>query len=172
MGIVLFVMGAVVALFAALFVGGMLLPMRQSVARSVTLHAAPRDVWARVAEPATYPEWRSDTVTSVDIESTAPLRWREFGDDRIVSVEALTMEPPSRFVARVTDEDLVAPTEWTYDLTPFGEGTVVVLTEVGAVSNPIARFVRHYIASPAGAVDRMLVALGETLGERVTPRAA
>lgn len=168
MGIVLFVMGAVVAVVLSMLVGGVLLPRAHDVTRVLQLRAAPDVVWSLIADPAGYPAWR-DTMSSVDIEGTAPLRWREFGDDGSLAFEAIRVEAPHRFAARLLDEDVARHEHREFTLEADGAGTRVVYREVSTVNNPIVRFVNRYIVRRTGASDRMLRALAAALNERAAP---
>lgn len=168
MGLVLFVMGAVVSVVIAMLVGGLMLPRTHTVARVVRLRAAPDAVWSLIADPAGYPSWR-DTMSSVDIDGTAPLRWREYGDDGALAFEAVTVRAPHEFMACVIDDDVARHSERCFTLTPDGDGTHVHYREQSSVKNPIARFVFRYIMRRTGAMDRTLVALGAALNERVAP---
>ncbi len=168
MGIVLFVMGAVVAVVLSMLVGGLLLPRAHDVTRVLRLRAAPDVVWSLIAEPAAYPTWR-DTMSSVDIESTAPLRWREFGDDGSLAFEAVRVNAPQHFAARLLDDDVARHLEREFTLEPDSAGTRVVYRERSTVHNPIARFVNRYIVRRTGASDRLLVALAMALGEQAQP---
>ncbi len=165
MGIVLFVMGAVVAVLVSMLVGGLMLPARQTVARAVRLRASPEAAWSLVADPAGYPAWR-DTITSVEIEGTAPLRWREYGDDGALAFEAVTVEAPRRFTARAIDEDVARRPEREFRLVADEAGTRVEYVERTTTNNPVTRFVFRYVVRPHGAMDRTLLALATALGER------
>ncbi len=171
MGIVLFVMGTVVSVFVAMLVGGLMLPRTHSVARVLRLRAAPDTVWSLIADPAGYPAWR-DTMSSVDVDGTAPLRWREYGDDGALAFEAVTVLAPHEFIARVLDDDVARQSERRFALSPDGDGTRVHYVEQSSVNNPIARFVFRYIVRRTGAMDRTLVALATALNERAVPEDA
>lgn len=171
MGIVLFVMGTIVSIVIALLVGGLLLPRTHTVARVMRLRAAPETVWSLIADPAGYPAWR-DTMSSVDMDGTAPLRWREYGDDGALAFEAVTVHAPHEFKARVIDDDVARQAERCFSLTPDGDGTHVLYQEQSSVNNPIARFVFRYIMRRTGAMDRTLSALATALNERAQPEDA
>lgn len=168
MGLVLFVMGTVVSVVVALLVGGLMLPRTHSVARAIRLRATPDTVWSLIADPAGYPAWR-DTMSSVEVDGTAPLRWREYGDDGALAFEAVTVNAPNEFTARVIDDDVARQTERRFSLTADGDGTHVHYREQSSVNNPIARFVFRYIIRRTGAMDRTLVALAAALNERAVP---
>jgi len=168
MGIVLFVMGAVVAVVLSMLVGGLLLPRAHDVTRVLRLRAMPDAVWSLVADPAGYPTWR-DSMSSVNIEGTAPLRWREFGDDGSLAFEAVRVNAPHHFAARLLDDDVARQIEREFTLEADGTGTRVVYRELSTVNNPIARFVNRYIMRRTGASDRLLVALAIALDEQAQP---
>ncbi len=161
-------MGAVVAVLLSMLVGGLLVPRAHDVTRVIRLRAAPDVVWSLIADPAGYPAWR-DTMSSVDIDGTAPLRWREFGDDGSLAFEAVRVQPPRHFAARVLDDDVARQIEREFTLQADGEGTRVVYRELSTVNNPIARFVNRYIMRRTGPSDRLLSALATALDERAQP---
>lgn len=166
MGIVIFVMGLVVALFASMLLGGLMLPRRQSTTRTMLVRAQPDAVWSLVADPAGYPAWR-DSVSSVDVEGRAPLRWQEYGDDGSVAFEANVVRAPTLFAVHSLDDDIANRTERIIELTDADGGTSVSYTENVTVNNPVARFMMRYIIKRNGAAERLLTELGAALDEVV-----
>ncbi len=164
MGIVIFVMGLVVAVFMSMLLGGLMLPSRQSTTRVMLVRAPADAVWSLVADPAGYHTWR-DSVSSVDIEGRAPLRWREYGDDGSMAFEADDVRAPSLFAAHSLDEDTARRTERLVELADVEGGTRVSYTEHVSISNPVARFVMRYVIRTGGATQRLLTELGAALGE-------
>ncbi len=166
MGIVIFVMGLVVAVFASMLLGGLMLPRRQSITRATLVRAQPDAVWSLVADPAGYPAWR-DSVSSVDVEGRAPLRWREYGDDGSTAFEANVVRAPVMFAAHSLNDDVANRTERLVELTDADGGTRVTYTENVTVSNPVTRFVTRYIIRRGGGAERWLTELGAALDEVV-----
>ncbi len=170
MGIVIFVMGAVVAVLLSMLVGGLLVPPRFSASRVLQLRASPESVWSLVADPAGYSVWR-DAVTSVDIDGRAPLRWREFGDDGASAFEASAVNAPHQFAAHSLDDGDTRRTARVFLLTPHDDGTRIELTEHLVISNPLARFLRQYVIRRSRSLDVLARELAHSLGESaVTPQ--
>ncbi len=164
MGIVIFFMGLVVAVFVSMLLGGLMLPRMVSTTQVVLLRAQPDVVWSLVADPAGYHTWR-DSVSSVDLEGRDPLRWREYGDDGSVAFEANVVRAPIMFAAHSLDDDIARRTERLFELTTVDGLTQVAYSEKVSIGNPVARFVMRYIIRRGGAAQRLLAELGTALGE-------
>ena len=163
---ILFVMGTVVAIVAAVLVGGLVTPRAHVVSRAVTLGAAPVAVWSVVRDVARYAEWRTE-VRSVDIVSDAAsrLEWRETTSRGSVTFGATVDEAPREFAARILDEDLGYTGAWSWSVHAHGPGSRLVLTERGEVGNVLFRFVAAHLIGHQRSIDRYLQQLATTLGE-------
>ena len=167
---VLVIVGVIVVL-AVIVVGvGYALPVAHVASRTVTLRAAPADVWAAITDVAAYPAWRSD-VDSVELLAPVDGRphWRERGSNGEIPYQMTRVDPPGRLVTRIADPDLPFGGEWQYDITPEGAGSRIVITERGEVYNPVFRFVSRFIMGHAATIDTYLRALGSKFGETVSP---
>lgn len=167
------VMALLVSIVFAIIVGGLATPRTHVARRAITLAAAPAAVYDTIRNVADYPDWRDD-VQSVQLDTTATdaLRWTEVSQRGSVSYVADVNDAPSRFTARITDDDLGYSGEWRYTLTPSGTGTRLVIAEHGSVGNPIFRFFgAHFIGFTRG-IDAYLRNLALHLGERATPEDA
>ncbi len=163
MGIVIFVMGAVVAIFVAMLAGGLMLPARSAHTRTVRLRSTPDAVWSLIADPDGYPAWQ-DAVSSVDIDGRAPLRWREYTDDGSTAFEAATVQPPIEFAAHSLGDDASRRTERSFVLQDEDGNTVLTYTEHSNTPNPIARFIGRYVTRNRTSADRLLSELANALG--------
>lgn len=156
--VVLLVLGAVSSAFIAILAGGLMLPRQQAVSRTITVRGTAESVWSRIAEPATYPAWRTHT-SSVELLGTAPLRWREFGGDGSFAFAVTDDTPRVRFVAVAVDEDVARRPEREFLLQPVTDGTAVTYTERCTLANPISRFVFRYLWTADDTVREMLADL-------------
>ena len=157
--------GVVLGIPAALALIGTFVP-RDHVARvSITLKSSPERVWALISDFAGTPRWRKD-VSKVELTSSAvPVRFVEHSKQGKVPFEVVSQEPPTRQVVRVVDEGQPFGGTWTWELTPDGGGTRLVITEAGFVRNPIFRAVGLVFFSPSATIEAYLRGLAGELGE-------
>jgi hypothetical protein len=162
--VVLLVLAAVVSMATAVLLGGLMLPREQVVERQLRVRARAPEVWALVADPLGFPTWLQ-RVRSVDPLGSAPLRWREFGEEGGVTWEAQHLNAPHRFVASALDEDLARHPTREVCLEETDDGTLVTLREVAQLSNPVLRFVYRYWLRPEPGLVAYLGDLRRALGE-------
>ncbi|MBA3646633.1 MAG: SRPBCC domain-containing protein [Gemmatimonadaceae bacterium] len=164
------ILGGIATLIAIIAISGLVLPREHVASMSATLKAPPDSVWAVLADTKAYPSWRGDVEK---VESLPPVKgkrsWKESADGSSITYVAEEELPPQRLVSRIANEDLPFGGAWTYELTPAAAGTRVKITENGWVSNPIFRFVSHFVLGETATMDKYLRALGQHFGERVTP---
>lgn len=167
---ILIVVGVVVALVALVMVIGTTLPQNHSASRSTHLSAPPDTVWRLITDVEGYPAWRSDVDSVERLQSpSGSMTWREIsGGDRI-TLEAVTVEPPSHLVARIADKGLPFGGSWDYRLEPDGSGTRITITENGEVYNPVFRFVSRYVMGHTATIDKYLKNLAAKTGDAYSP---
>ena len=157
--LVLGVIGALVLLLIAI---GYALPISHVATREARLAAPPERVFSVLRDVEKFPTWRSD-VKSVEVLATTPaLRWRERGDNDI-TFEMETVQAPTKIVTRIVDKTLPFGGSWTYDLSPEGGGTRLVITENGEVYNPLFRFMSRFVFGHTGTIEKYLADLGRYL---------
>lgn len=81
----------VAGVFALMWTVGTLLPEEHVVSTRTGYGEAPDSVFAAITDVATHPSWRSD-VSSVDLLSSHPSRWRETADHPIPNHGSHAME--------------------------------------------------------------------------------
>ena len=165
-----FLVGGLAVIVAAVLVIGSSLPQNHTATRSARLSAPPDSVWALVTNVEQYPEWRTG-VDSVErlTSASGQLAWREVsGSDRL-TYEAATVEPPSHFVARITDDGLPFGGSWDYRIEPDGSGSRITITENGEVYNPVFRFVSRFVMGHTATLDKYLTDLSARTGNRYVP---
>jgi uncharacterized protein YndB with AHSA1/START domain len=137
---------------------GYMLPQNHVASREAVLAAAPEAVFGTISDVARYPEWRSG-LTSVDVVSTAPVRWREHAGSDAITFEVAESRPPERLQVRIADPDLPFGGTWTYELTRDGSSTRLRITEHGEVYNPVFRFMSRFIFGHSATLDAYLADL-------------
>jgi len=141
---------------------GYALPVQHVASRSTTFRQPPEEIFGILADPARFADWRSD-VTSVEVLSPAPLRWREHGSNGDITFVVDESVRPQRLVTRIDDRSLPFGGTWTYELAPGAAGTTVTITEHGEVYNPLFRFMSRFVFGQTATMDAYLTALQKRL---------
>lgn len=170
MKIALIVVGVLVALVAAVFLIGSSLPQNHTASRSANLSAPPDSVWEAITRVEDYPAWRSnvDSVTLIPLPDSR-LSWRETSGSDKLSFEAVAMERPGHFVARIADKGIPFGGSWDYRIVADGTGSRITITENGEVYNPFFRFVSKYVMGHTSTIDKYLGDLAAKLGGTYEP---
>lgn len=160
----LYVLGALGALSLMVVVVGMMLPVKHTATREITMKQSPATVFALINDPARAPSWRSK-VTKVEMlpDRNGHRVFRETGDDGTILYEVDSVIPNQRLVTRIADPSLPFGGKWTYQLEPRGDSTTLRITEDGAVYNPVFRFVSRFIMGHHVTMDAYLRDLGRRL---------
>ncbi|MEI6739417.1 MAG: SRPBCC family protein [Gemmatimonadaceae bacterium] len=162
---ILFVMGAIAALVIALLVGGLVTPRVHTLARTVVVPRAAAETWAVIREVGRYADWRHDLEFAEVVDTDQPQpRWRETSTRGSVTFGITRDVAPTTMVAVILDEDLPIEGEWTWTVTPEGDGTRVTITERGSIKNPIIRFIAAHLLGYHRSMDTYLRALAQHLG--------
>ena len=149
---------------------GYALPVAHTAHRSVVLHAAPAELWATITDVGAYPAWRRD-VDMVELLPPVNGRpsWREKGSNGVITYALTSVDPPTRMVSRIADDDLPFGGEWEYEITPVEGGSRLAITERGEIYNPVFRVVSRFFLGYTSNMDAYLTALGARFGETVVP---
>ena len=162
--IAILVLAALAVLVAIVVAVGYALPVSHVVSRATLLRQTPDAVFEALSDVVHFADWRAD-VTSVELLSTAPVRWREQGrngDLTFVVVEAVR---PVHLVTRIDDRELPFGGTWSYDLVANGTGTNLTITERGEVYNPLFRFMSRFVFGHTATMDAFLASLTKRLSE-------
>lgn len=160
--IAIFVLTGLAALpVVSLWIAGLTLDRAHQVEGSRTVAAPPEEVYALVSDVSEAPRWRN--VSSVEILSEDPLRWRETTSDQSLIFVVDEQVPNERLVTRMDDPDqtLFGGT-WTLEVAA-GEGgtTQVTIREEGwiepAAFRALTRWVWGYDASLKAYLDQLEV---------------
>ena len=157
--ILILVVGVLVALILLLIAIGYALPINHVATREARLAAPPERVFSVLRDVEKFPTWRSDVKSAEVLATTPVLRWRERGDNDI-TFEMETVKAPGKIVTRIVDKRLAFGGSWTYDLSPEGGGTRLVITENGEVYNPLFRFMSRFVFGHTATIDKFLEDLG------------
>jgi uncharacterized protein YndB with AHSA1/START domain len=166
--IVVAVLGGVIGLVA---LTGAMLPRDHVATMTATIPATPDKVWAALVDVSAYPTWRSD-LQRVEVLTTSPLSWREYGKQGSMTLAVETFDPPRRMVGRIKDEGMPFGGAWEYVIaadTADPGRTRITITERGWVSNPVFRFVSKYVMGHYATLNSYLRALGRKFGADVVP---
>ncbi|MEP6779018.1 MAG: SRPBCC family protein [Gemmatimonadaceae bacterium] len=167
---ILLVMALVFSIVIAIVVGGLATPRKHTASRAIILRKSPPEkVWQLVRNVADYPDWRDDIQSVTVGEQNGQTTWTEIGRQGSTSYIAALNEPPSKFTARITDEDLARIGEWQYSLFANDGGTRLVITEQGEVGNPVFRFFGAHFIGYTKAIDAYLQDLALHLNEQAKP---
>jgi uncharacterized protein YndB with AHSA1/START domain len=143
---------------AGVWLVGLMLPVEHVAAQSRWL-SAPRDsVWRTITNVRSFPDWRRNLDSVELLEPT--LAWREFGDFGAITFRADALEPPDRFVARITDLDLGFGGRWIYTLADSAGGTTITIVEEGEITNPMFRTISRFVTGHEGTMEAFLDDLG------------
>lgn len=165
--IVLAVLAGTVALAAGI---GALLAPDHVAARRAIIPRPPAEVWARITDFANVPSWRSD-LSRIDLEPGTPITFVEHTDQGKVRMQVEESLPEQRMVVRIADPSLPFSGSWTFELAAKDGGTELVITERGAIANPIFRLLAKVFFDPGATANRYLVDLGKSFGATVEPSA-
>lgn len=162
----LYVVGGLVAVVVLVTLIGLMMPKGHRASRTITLRAAPPDVFAVISDFARYSEWRSDVQRVEVLPDTGQGQMiREYGKNGTIPYRVEVFQPPSRMVMRIADPSLPFGGTWTFELEPSDAKTDLTLTEDGEVYNPIFRFISKVFISEYATIDTYLADLRKRLGE-------
>lgn len=163
----LVIAGVVLAVAAGgVIAEGARLPVEHTAQRTVQLDAPPEAVWALIATPERFAQWRSGIKTASALRSGGAWSgWREEGSFGPMAFSVVQSAPPRRLVARITGDDSFGGT-WSYVLEPAGSGTRLTIIEDGEVYNPIFRFVSRYVMGHHRTIDGYVADLRKALPAR------
>jgi uncharacterized protein YndB with AHSA1/START domain len=151
-------LGGIVALVALI---GLMLPKGHRASKTTTIAGSPESVFAKLADVARFPEWRSD-VKRVELlpDNAGHRMFKEHGSNGVITYRIEELTAPSKMVVRIADPSLPFGGTWTHVLerTPSG-GTELTTTEDGEVYNPIFRFMSKFFFSPTATIEKFHAAL-------------
>jgi len=167
---VLLILLALVLLVVIVAVVGYLLPRDHVASRSARYGQPPDAVFAVISDVAHAAAWRKD-IKQVDMLPPVDgrVRFREVGGMGAITMEVHEITRPTRMVTRIADPDQAFGGSWTFELAPEGAGTRLTITERGEIYNPIFRTLARFVFGYTSSLEQYLRALGNRVGEPVTP---
>jgi hypothetical protein len=162
--------GVLAGLILVVWVVGTLLPRDHLSQVAIELQADRERVWGVISDVGATGRWRPE-VRKVEMQPVVSGRTRfiETTGQGATPFEVMSQEPPSRQVIRVVDEGLPFGGTWTWDLTPAGTGTRLLMSEAGFVRNPIFRVMSRTVYPPTKGMETYLRALAKELGDSAQP---
>lgn len=169
MKIVLIVVCTLAVLGFATLLIGYLLPREHTAIRSATYRDPPEHLFALIIGPQGWRPGiaRSEAVTGAD--GRRLVRETDVHGETI-SYEIVDLAPPRSVTRRIVTPNLPYSGSWSITLEPRNGSTVVRITENGAVSNPLFRFLSRFVFGYTRTIDEYLVALGKASGDNVNPQ--
>lgn len=156
------IVGVIVVAAVVVAVIGALLPKRHEVSRSLSLQAAPLDVYRIITDRQNAPTWRKDLKKVELLESqNGRAHFREHGAHGAVTYEVVNDVPGHTLETRIVDRNLGYSGSWVYVLTPRDGGTTLTITEKGEVSNVVFRFMSRFVFGHTATIDTYLAALSQ-----------
>lgn len=163
-GLIIVALLVSIVLLAAII--GWSLPIKHRASRQATFAASPRAVFDALTRIEEFPAWRAKVKSVQPLEELdGAQRYRESGSDGDITYVVEVSEAPRKLVTRIADETLPFGGRWTFDVTPSGAGTTLVITEDGEVYNPIFRFMSRFVFGHTATLDTYLADLRRKLGE-------
>jgi hypothetical protein len=164
------IVGVIVIVVAAVFIGGSMMPQNHTASRTARLSQPAESVWTVITNVPAFPSWRKDVAV---VESLPPrdgkVVWRETSRSRnSLTFIAETAEAPRHLVTRIADKGLPFGGSWDYVIVPDGAGSRITITENGEIYNPIFRVVSRAMGYTS-TLDAYLESLAAKLGDKYTP---
>ena len=160
MRIALWIGLGLVSLVAVIAIVGWLLPVGHVASRTAAVGRPPADVYALVADVASYSQWWSG-ISKVEMLPAEPgvVRFREHMTSGAVVMEVVEAVPPQRFVTRIADPDQPFGGTWTFEIAPAPHGSRLRISEDGEIYNPLFRFMARFVFGYEGTINAYLAAL-------------
>ena len=148
------------------FLVGYVLPARTTVSRSITLPQSPEAVFAVLADVRGMAQWNRNTEK---VEMLPPVEGKEatkqtFKGGMVMTIITAESAPPHHLVRALGDANGPFVGSWTYEISPAGGGSRVVLTEVAEFKNPLFRVMTR-IFGQTKYMDEHLEDLAKKFGE-------
>ncbi len=150
---------------------GSRLPKTHVAASSQRLHAPVDEVWETVTNFANFPKWRPG-VSKVD---AGPIlgghpSWYEYCAPKIrVHLQITVLERNQRLVTQLVGKKLPIYGAWEYEFAGDDTGTLLTITEIDKVYNPLLRVFTRIVFPHHAAMDVFLIALARHFGDKGEP---
>jgi len=147
---------------------GYMLPVEHRAVREAELKSPPRTVWETITAFKEAPAWRPDIKSVERVQQGSETLWKEV-DTHGGSILYRTVEsiPQKRLVRQIADKDLPFGGRWTFEIKEAPHGSILRVTEDGAVYSPFYRFMSKFVFGHTATLDKYINALRAKLGETV-----
>ena len=161
---------AVLATFIAIvLIIGSLLPEGHRASSSARYKRSPEEIWNIITDFASAPSWRTDLKAMEQMpERQGHAVWVEISKQGRMTYEVVEFDAPKRMVTQIADEKLPFGGNWTYEISPVDDGSMLTITENGEIYNPIFRFMARFIFGYNATMEKYLKDLGQKFGEEIT----
>jgi hypothetical protein len=168
---VLYLVVVVLALVAAVFCIGYLLPAKTTHTRSIVLKVKPEAVVAALADVQHMADWNRNTekvemLPSTNGKDTTRQTFKGGMKMIIITTES---QPPTHLVRDLGDKSGPFAGSWTYEIAPNDGGSQVALTEIGIFKNPLFRVMAR-VFGQTKYIDEHLEDLARKFGETASVR--
>ncbi len=160
------VVGLLITFVGAMGVLGSRLPVQHVAAASVVVKGTPDAVFDVVADVPGHAKWAEgiDAVNVLPDKDGKKAYEMVMGRNKFALLATVT-EKPTQFTMTMDDGRKFFWGDWTYRLTPQGDGTKVVLTETGNVNSAIPRAMMHYLFGKHMYLKKNMNALAKKFGD-------
>lgn len=166
--ILLIVVGAVILVVAITAIVGAFLPRDHTATRSARFSKSPAEVFALVADFQNGKTWRTGLEKTEMLDPRGGKTcFREHTDFGPITYVVVTSIPGEKLVTKIDDPDLGFGGQWTFRLTPDGEGTRLEITEDGFVTNVMMRTMSRLFFSPTATMETYLADVGKKFGDSI-----
>ncbi|MFZ0819454.1 MAG: SRPBCC family protein [Candidatus Acidiferrales bacterium] len=170
----LIVIGVLVGIAVIVVIIGAMLPKGHVATRAARFRETPEVIWQSITDFEKFPSWRAG-VTSVERlpDRDGHVVWMERGGHDAIPYELMESVAPSgnsvgRVVTRIADPKLPFGGTWTLEIAATDGGTMLRITELGEVYNPVFRFMSRFVFGQTKTMEDYLEALGKKFGETVS----
>ena len=145
---------------------GSLLPRDHVATRAARYHQTPESIWKAITDVDAMPSWREGlkAVKHLPDRNGLPAHV-EITSSGEIPMETVEMIAPRKLVGRIADPKLPFGGNWSFEITPDAQGSVLRITERGWISNPVFRFLSRFIFGYTGAIETYLKSLARKFGE-------
>lgn len=163
------IVGALVGMLLALFIGGLFISRSHTATRSVRFNATTEQIWTLITDHASQPSWRPG-LKAVDRlpDRDGHAVWEEIDPrGRGMPIEIIESVPMKKYVGRIDDTGLPFGGTWKWELSEETPGTTRLrITEDGFIKPPPFRYIARLMGY-SFTIEKYLEAMGKKLGQAV-----
>lgn len=143
---ILFVAAVPVGSLALMYSIGMMLPEHHIAKAEITVRSPPFEVAQLIRDIEGHPRWRSEVTEIKVVERNATqVRYVEQSRDDTIAFQFKEERPGTRFRNTIVEPNFPFSGYWVIQVNPLDGGTAISIEEHGSVTNPVFRFLSHFI---------------------------